>query len=96
MKKEEIYESLCIHDIRNPNWCDDIDFPIEPRNNCYCDSCFRGKDKLAVYLLSLYEFTEDVYELGYTFGDLPTAESECCFNFYKRAEKLLEKNEKTL
>lgn len=54
MTQEELLSHLCIHDERNPNYflCDGMD-KIEPRDNCYCDSCFYGKDELTLLILDL-------------------------------------------
>jgi len=58
MTLTEIYENLCIRDKRNPSHkdcyidLDDDELP-EPRENCYCDSCFHGRDKLALEILRL-------------------------------------------
>ena len=58
MTLPEIYENLCIRDKRNPDHKDCyIDFEDDelptPRKNCYCDSCFHGRDKLALEILRL-------------------------------------------
>jgi len=50
----EIYECLCIYDPRNPYYIkpDDPEDMIAPRSSdCSCDSCFRGKDRLAMEVL---------------------------------------------
>jgi len=54
MTRQEVLECLCCYDKRNPNYSDfeylGEDTP-EPRKDCYCDNCFRGKDRLALELL---------------------------------------------
>ncbi len=54
MNNEEVLSNLCYYDKRNPDMCfteeDDV---IEPRNNCYCDNCFYGRDALALEILKL-------------------------------------------
>ena len=52
---EEIKGNLCYYDAENPNNnldCYDEDDRPKPRENCYCDNCFYGRDKLARYILS--------------------------------------------
>lgn len=39
----------------------------------------------------LLEFARKVSELGYTFGDLPTKESEALYELHKEANKLIAK-----
>lgn len=39
----------------------------------------------------LLEFARKVSELGYTFGDLPTKESETLYDLHKEANKLIAK-----
>lgn len=51
MTKQEIYENLCNYDKRNPYY--DTDYIETPRQNCYCDNCFYGRDKLAIEILRL-------------------------------------------
>ncbi len=55
MDLTEIYHSLCSYDRRNPLFNDimDEDFPTEPRNDCYCDNCFYGRDALALEIIRL-------------------------------------------
>jgi hypothetical protein len=51
----EIRSNLCIHDPRNPEYSDchdPDDEPVTPRDNCFCDSCFRGLDRLAFHILA--------------------------------------------
>lgn len=53
----EIYSNLCIRDKRNPDHnyiYEDDEIPI-PRKDCFCDSCFRGNDKLALEIIRLKE-----------------------------------------
>ena len=56
MLYQEISENLCYYDIRNPDCFveDDSEDHKEPRNNnCACDNCFYGRDKLALEILRL-------------------------------------------
>lgn len=58
MNKQEVLENLCVYDARHPS---NADFregyaDQEPRNHCYCDNCFYGRDKLAVFILSLLKW----------------------------------------
>ena len=58
MNKEEILKSLCAFDPRNPfNCIDEDDSPRDPerKDDCYCDNCFYGRDKLAREILRLVE-----------------------------------------
>jgi hypothetical protein len=53
---EEIKGNLCYYDAENPNnnldcYYDEEERP-KPRENCHCDNCFYGRDKLARYILS--------------------------------------------
>jgi hypothetical protein len=55
MNTQEVLENLCVYDARHPSW---VNFreeyaDQEPRKNCYCDNCFYGRDKMAVFILSL-------------------------------------------
>lgn len=55
---EQIHENLCIYDPRNPLYAnlygdhDPADIPA-PRNDCACDNCFYGRDRLALEILRL-------------------------------------------
>jgi hypothetical protein len=55
---EEIKSKLCCYDPENPNnnldAYDDEERP-KARENCSCDNCFYGRDKLAVCLLSVLQ-----------------------------------------
>lgn len=46
---EEITESLCYHDRRNPNYIEVKG--RETNESCYCGNCFYGRTKLARELL---------------------------------------------
>lgn len=51
MTKEEVLESLCYYDKRNPD-CTVDEEEIEIRQkNCSCDNCFYGRTRLAEELL---------------------------------------------
>ena len=56
MTSEEIRTRLCIYDPRNPSsadlYAEEGDEVQQPRNNCFCDNCFYGRDELAVDLLA--------------------------------------------
>jgi predicted DsbA family dithiol-disulfide isomerase len=47
-----VYEQLCSYDPRNPDNIRDLydDCP-EPRQNCACDNCWTGRDRLAAALI---------------------------------------------
>jgi hypothetical protein len=53
---EEIKGNLCYYDAENPSnnldCYDDEEERPKPRENCHCDNCFYGRDKLARYILS--------------------------------------------
>ena len=52
---EEVYEQLCWYDKRNPNQIHDVDqdVVVPRRDNCACDNCYNGKDRLAMEVLRL-------------------------------------------
>jgi len=52
-----ILSSLCWYDPRNPNYyaADDPELQSKPRDNCACDSCFYGRDQLALLLIGANE-----------------------------------------
>jgi hypothetical protein len=64
MKDFNVFEYLCINDKRNPLWVDvhefdDEDEIQEPRGeDCYCDNCFYGRDKLAMRIIELEKGTK--------------------------------------
>jgi hypothetical protein len=57
MTNEEILDNLCAYDPRSPDYADIVqsfdaeDIPA-PREGCYCDNCFYGRDRLAAHILS--------------------------------------------
>jgi len=57
MTKEEVVKNLCYKDNRNPDHYENIfGEPPTPRPEpCFCDSCFHGRDKLALEILRLLE-----------------------------------------
>lgn len=59
MSEEEIKSNLCWYDPENPGFIflDAEDIP-KPRDNCYCDNCLYGRDKLAVLLLKAIEHSK--------------------------------------
>ncbi len=54
MSLDEVYENLCTKDSRSPYfYIYDEDEVIVARDNCACDNCFYGRDKLALTILEL-------------------------------------------
>lgn len=55
MNQDEILLNLCWYDSRNPDYIEpfDDDDLRQPRDNCFCDNCFYGRDKLALEILRL-------------------------------------------
>ena len=56
MTIDEVYENLCSYDKRNPQseyLLKDIDDERPPRQGCYCDNCFSGRDVLAMEIIRL-------------------------------------------
>lgn len=54
---EEVKESLCFNDLRNPYAVVDKETAkeiAERGDDCYCDNCFRGKTALAEEILRYY------------------------------------------
>ena len=52
-------ESLCIYDPRNPCFDSSVDLEgtaQDTRDNCSCDNCFYGRDKLAQEIIRLRAF----------------------------------------
>jgi hypothetical protein len=43
-----INENLCSYDTLNPSNFEEDGDRTQPRNDCYCDNCFYGRDKLAL------------------------------------------------
>ncbi len=58
MEIQEIYTKLCWYDKRNPENLV-LDSGKKPRQDCYCDNCFTGRDKLAVELLRFKKLAVD-------------------------------------
>ena len=54
---DDIFENLCWYDPRHPNYIPDPgagDYaPPKPRDGCACDSCFYGRDALALRILAM-------------------------------------------
>ena len=55
MELKEIYNNLCAYDPRSDSYqdlktCFGEDLK-KPRDNCFCDNCFYGRDKLAIEIL---------------------------------------------
>jgi hypothetical protein len=62
MNNEEIYWNLCTNDPRHPLYNDlhdEYDIEYFKNGECYCDSCFNGKTKLALEILRLRELLDD-------------------------------------
>lgn len=63
MELNEIYEKLCYYDERNP---DSVALELEvherkpPRENCFCDNCFYGRDRLALEILRLQDALQTI------------------------------------
>jgi hypothetical protein len=57
MTLEEVYEKLCVYDKRSPYWADlcDPETDQKRRDECFCDNCFYGRDRLALEILRLRE-----------------------------------------
>ena len=49
MNYKEVCGYLCNYDKRNPNYCPEFG---DKSDDCYCDNCFYGRDKLARELLT--------------------------------------------
>ena len=60
MTTEEILQSLCYYDKRNPDrTAEDDEIKAHSSNEkCYCDNCFYGRTKLANELLKRIEITK--------------------------------------
>lgn len=62
MRKEEVFKNLCSYDSRNPDYMyfpeDGDEIPV-PRNDCACDNCFYGRDKLAMEIMRLQPWERD-------------------------------------
>lgn len=65
MTTTEIIQQLCIYDNRNPNF-EEYNERINKHKECYCDNCFRGKDKLANELLRVKEELKECKEVLFT------------------------------
>lgn len=50
MNIKEVYEKLCVHDRRNPDYIEKDPFE---KDSCYCDNCFYGRHTLAIEILKL-------------------------------------------
>lgn len=65
MDRGQICENICWYDPRYTYFIDlephGVDQP-EPRDGCFCDNCFYGKDRLALAALSLLDELEKCVE----------------------------------
>lgn len=50
---------LCHHDPRSAHYCPPYDSDPATHTPCGCDSCFYGRHRLAVHILTLLENTND-------------------------------------
>jgi hypothetical protein len=57
MNEQEIFQNLCSYDKRNPSFAELFGDEEQDQNkeNCYCDNCFYGRDRLANKILRLME-----------------------------------------
>lgn len=63
--------SLCHKDSRHPHYQDNYGWEVDelgetpptPRQNCACDNCFYGRDRLALRIFNLEEALEEA--IGY-------------------------------
>ena len=53
MSTEEILNNLCYYNKRNPNGFSDDDDVQTNRDNCSCDNCFYGRNKLALEIIKI-------------------------------------------
>ena len=61
MNMQEVYDNLCVYDPRHPDYeelkdsiiINDGDEISPPRNGCFCDNCFEGRDPLALEIIRL-------------------------------------------
>lgn len=51
MDEKEVLENLCCYNKRNPDYF--LDVEDKKPEDCYCDNCFRGNNKLALEILRL-------------------------------------------
>lgn len=64
---ERIRQGLCWHDQRYPNYEDPLheEGAIQPpRENCACDNCFYGRDRLARALLKALSGLQEAYHVA--------------------------------
>jgi hypothetical protein len=63
MTLAQVYAALCVYDKRSPCWVDllmcDPETNQKPRDKCFCDNCFYGRDRLALEILRLKELAEE-------------------------------------
>jgi hypothetical protein len=61
LTEKQVLERLCYYDHRNPYWFGEYDSEgdeREPREQCACDNCYYGRDKLALEILRLRALLE--------------------------------------
>ena len=67
---KDILSKLCWYDERNPDYIDkDNNEGKEPRKDCFCDNCFNGRDKLAVYILELEQKNKTQFDIPEVWTD---------------------------
>ncbi len=73
MKLSELYKNLCRHDTRNPHYDAEYDSDFVARSNdCHCDNCFYGRDKLAMSMIDAYNLLTN--ELSNTLNEYKQSE----------------------
>lgn len=53
MEKQDIYNNLCSYDKRSPDYDEEDGEFRKPRDKCFCDNCFYGRDELALEILNI-------------------------------------------
>ena len=55
MTNEEVRRNLCYYDEGTPDCDPESDDAQKPRDGCYCDNCYYGRDVLAMEILKEVE-----------------------------------------
>lgn len=63
--EQHALEHLCCYDPRSTSYFGEYAEGTTPRTNCYCDSCFRGKDEMSLMILDLVERVRDYRDAEY-------------------------------